>query len=331
MSLGETSALYAEVKAWIAQQEAFEKATKTPAPLTNAQRKALEVLRLPLSVTPPPELGNVDYISLLNRYRQANPTGQELDWDEREASTKAVGGAIGRICRVTITESRKHPEAPVESFPAPGYGFQKGESPPVFPRKKDAKQYAAKCAVEWLIAQSLMPSNLRDVTFPKAQLPSRLTTSSFSRRPITTSSDEDSDGDSENDDSPPGSPSPAPQQPARGGSPGAVDFGDDSLPATQRVTALCAELGMQAPRYVTTRAVSGRDRCFDGYPDFGYDNSRMPKGLGHVKDVEGQEKARLEVAGLVLEHLLCQYRERQSQIEDLLGSGPGGADLLSDG
>jgi hypothetical protein len=177
-----------------------------------------------------------------------------------------------------------------------------------------------------------MPSNLRDVTFPKAQLPSRLTTSSFSRRPITTTSDdEDSDEDSEDSSSSPGSPSPAPQQPARGGSPGAVDFGDDSLPATQRVTALCAKLGLQAPRYVTTPSASGRGRCFDAYPDFGYDNSRMPKGLGHVKDVEGQEKAKLEVAGLVLEHLLCQYRERQSQIEDVLGSGPGGADLLSDG
>lgn len=327
--------MYAEVKAWIAQQEAFEKATKTPAPLTNAQRKALEVLRLPLSVTPPPELGHVDYISLLNRYRQANYTGQELDWDEREASTKAVGGAIGRICSVTITESRKHPEAPVESFPAPGYGFEKGESPPVFPRKKDAKQYAAKCAVEWLIAQSMMPSNLRDVTFPKAQLPSRLTTSSFSRRLVTTSSDdEDSDEDSEDDSSPsspPGSPSPAPQRPAGGtSSPGAVDLGDESLPATQRVTALCAELGIRAPRYVTNRSASGRDRCFDGYPDFGHDSSSMPKGLGRVEDVEGQEKARLAVAALVLEHLLCQYKERQSQIEDVLGSGPGGAEVLFD-
>lgn len=76
MSLEETSAMYAEVKAWIASQEAFEKATKTPAPLTNAQRKALEVLRLPLSVTPPPELGNVDYISLLNSEYERESDGE---------------------------------------------------------------------------------------------------------------------------------------------------------------------------------------------------------------------------------------------------------------
>lgn len=65
MSLADTSALYAKVKAWISQQEAFEQTAKQPAPLTNAQRKALEVLRIPISVTPPPELGDVDYVSLL--------------------------------------------------------------------------------------------------------------------------------------------------------------------------------------------------------------------------------------------------------------------------
>lgn len=66
MSLSDTSTLYAQVKAWIAQQEAFEQTAKQPAPLTNAQRKALELLRAPISVTPPPELGDVDYVSLLN-------------------------------------------------------------------------------------------------------------------------------------------------------------------------------------------------------------------------------------------------------------------------
>ncbi|ROW12278.1 hypothetical protein VMCG_00440 [Cytospora schulzeri] len=310
MSLEETTALYAEVKAWIAQQEAFEKATRTPARLTNAQRKALETLRVPLSVTPPPELGDMDYVSLLHRYRQANPTSEDLKWEEEEASTKAIGGAVGRICRVTISESPDHAEAPVESFPAVGHGVQKDEDPPVFPKKKDAKQYAAKCAIEWLIAQSYMPSNLKDVTFPKGHGTSRpALSSSFIRGPtedfnrVTT---------------------PPPERPAKGTS-GAVDFRDESLPATQRVSALCRELGLPQPKYVLTRSTPGTDRYFNGKPDFGHENSMMPAGLGHVEHMEGVDKTKSAIASLVLEYLLQEHQERQSLLEDLPATSEGAA------
>lgn len=53
---------------------------------------------------------------------------------------KLTGGTVGRICRVVISESRGHPEAPVESFPAVGYGIEKGDDPPAFFKKKEAKQ-----------------------------------------------------------------------------------------------------------------------------------------------------------------------------------------------
>lgn len=51
------ASVYAEAKAWIASQEAFEAEHKTPAPLTSAQRKALEALRLPI--------GDVNYVGML--------------------------------------------------------------------------------------------------------------------------------------------------------------------------------------------------------------------------------------------------------------------------
>lgn len=67
MPLSDTTAIYSEVRTWITQQEVYEAITKTPAPLTNAQRKALEVLRVPIALPSPPELDNVDYVSLLTR------------------------------------------------------------------------------------------------------------------------------------------------------------------------------------------------------------------------------------------------------------------------
>lgn len=50
--------IYQEVKAWIAQQEAYEAQYNKPAPLTDVQRMALHALRLPTttssSFSPPP-------------------------------------------------------------------------------------------------------------------------------------------------------------------------------------------------------------------------------------------------------------------------------------
>lgn len=48
-----STVIYQEVKAWIAQQEAFEAQYNKPAPLTDAQRMALQNLRLP-TATPSP-------------------------------------------------------------------------------------------------------------------------------------------------------------------------------------------------------------------------------------------------------------------------------------
>lgn len=56
---------YQEVKAWIAKQEAYEAEHKQPAPLTNAQRKALEALRVPATASTPPALDDVNYVGKL--------------------------------------------------------------------------------------------------------------------------------------------------------------------------------------------------------------------------------------------------------------------------
>ncbi|KAK7740551.1 hypothetical protein SLS53_005395 [Cytospora paraplurivora] len=320
MPVDDTSSIYAEVKAWIAQQEAYEATTKTPAPLTNAQRKALEVLRIPIALPSPPELDDVDYISLLNRYRQAHPGGNDIKLEPEAASSKVVGDAVRFICPFTLSEASGHLTAPVASFPAVGYGIEKhGDYPPVFTNKKAAKQFTAKCAVDWLIAHLLMPSNLLDVTFPKGYVPTRLGSAS----PQSSSS---------SSSSPPPPPPPSTKQPADKEGPkdngvqlppqprsskgaSTVDFEDDSLPATQRVTALCRILGMQAPRYSITRSNPDVDKYFDGRPDFGSDPHHIPEGLGRVMWVVGSEKARQAVAGYVLDYLLTIYHERKRQLE----------------
>lgn len=69
-----STVIYQEVKAWIAKQEAFEAQYNRPAPLTDAQRMALQSLRLPSttpSSTPPspsPAVGGgsaVNYVGIL--------------------------------------------------------------------------------------------------------------------------------------------------------------------------------------------------------------------------------------------------------------------------
>lgn len=59
------TAIFQEVKAWIAHQEAYEAQNNKPALLTKAQRKALEILRLPSPTPAPPELGNDNYVGAL--------------------------------------------------------------------------------------------------------------------------------------------------------------------------------------------------------------------------------------------------------------------------
>lgn len=55
-----SAVLYQEVKAWIAQQEAFEAQYNKPAPLTDVQRLALEVLRLPAATPSPTPFADAD-------------------------------------------------------------------------------------------------------------------------------------------------------------------------------------------------------------------------------------------------------------------------------
>ncbi|KAJ9155100.1 hypothetical protein NKR23_g2348 [Pleurostoma richardsiae] len=138
------------LKKWIAKQEAYEAATSQPAPLTDGQRKAMASL---IRTRPEPAMGDDSWMQLLNRYRQAHPDDMGVIWTDGEFVSDEYEGGWTVGCRIT--------EAPAGvTFPEQDEG-----GPLLFARKKDAKHYAAQCAVRWLMAQKLMPDNGRDVKF----------------------------------------------------------------------------------------------------------------------------------------------------------------------
>lgn len=59
------SPIYQELKAWIAHQEAYEVEHQKPAPLTDAQRKAVQALRLPAAIPPTADGPPLNYVGLL--------------------------------------------------------------------------------------------------------------------------------------------------------------------------------------------------------------------------------------------------------------------------
>ncbi|KAK3379416.1 hypothetical protein B0T24DRAFT_589986 [Lasiosphaeria ovina] len=156
---------YRDLKAWIAEQEALPQ----PAPLTEIQKKAIAELRASLGGRPEPELGDIDWVSLLYRYRDAYRAGGAvvLFADELAAQKKWV-------CRCTF---RGTAASELQRFPGPDGGLLADVGgggtlvAPSFARKKDAKRYAAKCCVEWLMAENRMPSDGLSVVFPKTKTP----------------------------------------------------------------------------------------------------------------------------------------------------------------
>lgn len=78
-----------------------------------------------------------------------------LRWEEAEAEPEQVIVSGRWICRVTTSDCLHSSEA-IDHFPAPGYGLQTDGSELSFRTKKAARRFAAKCAIQWLVAQGLM-------------------------------------------------------------------------------------------------------------------------------------------------------------------------------
>jgi hypothetical protein len=233
------------------------------------------------------------------------------------------------------------------SFPNAEAGFTPNEqgvpAAPSFGRKKDAKQYAAKCCIEWLMEGGHMPSDGVSVEFPKPPKTSRHASSTpvpspaakkpraaatdnpeaTPNRPRKRTTDDDNNNDNDNNDNNDDSDD--------------DDDDDDDQPATKRVEQLCRLLCLTIPQYKITPAVLAttasddpdpdptstivsvsNPQFFDGVADFGPDAINVPEGLGRVSNVYGRRNAREKAAEEVLAWLVAEEGRRMAEVEEMM-------------
>jgi hypothetical protein len=153
-----------------------------------------------------------------------------------------------------------------------------------FTKKKDAKQYASKKAIDWLIENNFMPPN--GVKFPKSNalsqtLPnpevtsSKVTNTTIEIKEITTES---------------------PVQTPKGAS------------FASKIPELCTLLGFTVPKYEITR-VSEQAPLYSGYAHFNGD-PRIEGKVGEVKDIFGQKNAKEMIAETLYAFLKDIERQR---------------------
>lgn len=244
-----------------------------------------------------------------------------------------AGGTIGRVCRVTITESLAHTSGRIEAFPAEGYGLlpETGKAP-IFPTKKAAKRFAAKCAVDWLVAQRFLPP-YQDAQGVAVSEPVSIPEDVVSPPTGGASLKRPSEGTNN-------TPSPPPKRSSttaattttsntvfqkRTSNPtidtASSKAGEDdaTLSAPELVANLCKYLGFPAPRYHCEQSSLG---VFDGYPefqDYGDKELLSLKEDGAVKGVVGRGNARQAMAAKLLKPLRTIRAEREAQVKLALG------------
>jgi hypothetical protein len=173
------------------------------------------------------------------------------------------------------------------AFPNPEAGFITNETgalvAPGFGRKKDAKQYAAKSCIQWLMKGNYMPSDGINVEFPRGSKPTPTpptpptkTKSKTNPPKATTTTTTTTTGPNPNDND---------------------DDSDSIEPATKRVKELCRLMGLTNPQYMITASPTGNAAApntsfFEGHADFGPDAIKVPDGLGKVSNVFGRKNAR---------------------------------------
>ncbi|KAF2972141.1 hypothetical protein GQX73_g1450 [Xylaria multiplex] len=296
-------ATYALIETWISQQR------QAPAPLTDKLRTALIGLESALlsHVAPPPEpeLGDQNWVGLLQgkypQYRAAYPIGGSTEIDFVDSPYDPTGrGQVRWKCQVTIDED---PGAP---FPRAG-GDQLS-----FARKKDAKKYAAKCAVEWLRERRFMPQD--GAKFPKGVVaPHKQQPALPKSQQSKASSISLAKGQSPPQTKPPSPPTNIPSSPY-----------DDSEPsAAHQVSVLCGALGIPPPRYDVE---SVNDGFYRGRADFGAYSGMLPFDASEpTPDAISKKTAKEMVAEYLLKHLQAEKQKRDREKEAFLAQYEGGS------
>ncbi|KAK4123695.1 hypothetical protein N657DRAFT_573227 [Parathielavia appendiculata] len=299
--------IYRDLKAWIEQQE------QNPRPLSPLQKRAIAEILKPQRA-PNPDLGDRDWVTLLNLYAQAHRISPPSFTDESPAPERFISR-----CQFRPTVEAEH-----TVFPSVAAGFVADETgslvAPCFRRKKDAKQYAAKCCIEHLMRGGYMPADGVNVVFPKPKPPPPNLPNSKKKKKAASA--------------------PAPSNHPTGTSTGSNEDGPDKgkddnnnnnnnnkdEPATTtRVADLCRLMGLAVPIYkitpspgIPTSGVNGGHQYWDGHADFGADGIKVPEGLGTVANVYGKKNARERIAEEVLTWLVREDRARREEADALM-------------
>lgn len=324
---------FTNIKKWIALQEAKQNESGRPVSLTLAQLKALRELDLAALAAFAPPLepkSDKNWVGLLHMYRDAHPTGRAVEFIEEYRGVDPRGG--GNLWGSFTTL----PEAGGRKFPSlnDGVGVGAEGSPNSFAKKKDAKQYAARCAVEWLRQQQLMPSDGDGVVFKRPRTQDSngsWETSGVVERIFTAAATADTNT----------APTTAPttviattfaSQATRSSLqsttvPSVADPGSKTQKVEDkavngpsyvtRVEQLCTSLGYGKPIYVLEPIEHAR--LFSGWADW-RDETRVPSSIGVVKDILGKKHAKEKIAEQIHDHLAqveAKRKERTKAIMDM--------------
>lgn len=201
--------------------------------------------------------------------------------------------------------------------------------PQSFARKKDAKQFAAKSAVQWLMEQKLMPANGKDVAFSRQQGPTTVVPPSPKRQKMS---------------APPSLPTSTPESatypriaPAHGftSSPAqpVETVTEEQKPlsrspplslreeAPRLVAQLCDAHNIRPPSY-KVELEPGQAEFYSGYALFEdvIHPDEIPRQLGHVFNVHGKKLAKEAVAIKVLTELKKLEARRDATYQEVLAA-----------
>lgn len=149
-----------------------------------------------------------------------------------------------------------------------------------FSNKKDAKAYAAKKAIDWLIANNYMPSN-GPIRFPKPPPPVQST--QFPQRKPVPPSDQST-------------------------------LAQGSIKYAALIPPLCGKLGFGPPQYEITQAKDDGIPFYNGYAIFP-GNPIVEGKVGKVFNVHGQKKAKEQCAEIVYSFLKDIERQRGEELD----------------
>ncbi|TLS29551.1 hypothetical protein PpBr36_00438 [Pyricularia pennisetigena] len=181
----------------------------------------------------------------------------------------------------------------------------------LLPYPRSAKQFAARCAVEWLMQQQLMPADGESVVFKRSRIQNPTV---FREAPLKVVEDAATAKTA--------SPPPLVQrkigQPAA--DPGAAtesskDETAKDLSFVTRVEQLCTQLGYGRPIYVLNQAEN--TQIFSGWADW-RDEMRVPASIGVVKDVWGKKHAKEKIAEQILTHLEQVQAKRMEKVRAIM-------------